>query len=84
MLINTNKAIIKYYVDEYSDIPAQFATYDATANIASKLTAEGLIYQEDFWIQEVYYRENGRQVVSFEFQDEQRAMLIKLKGIGIV
>lgn len=74
-------AIIKYYVDEYSDIPAQFATYDSTANITSKLTNEGLIYQVDFWIQEVYYRENGRQIVAFEFKDDKRAMLIKLKGI---
>jgi|TARA_B110000908_G_scaffold159868_1_gene202528 hypothetical protein len=84
MFINTNKAIIKYYVDEYTDIPAQVATFDSVANIASKITQEGFIYGLDFCIHEVYYRENGRQIVAFEFKDEQRAMLIKLKGIGIV
>ena len=75
-------AIIRYYVDEYYNIPARFATYDSIANIAVKLALEGFTYHVDFWLQEVYYRENGRQIVAFEFEDDKQAMLIKLKGIS--
>ena len=82
--MNTGKALIEYYVDEYSLIPDNFATFDAAARVASMLTEEGFKYQDDFWIQEINYKENGRQVVTFQFKDEQRAMLIKLKGLSII
>lgn len=74
-------AVIKFYTDEYSEHTDQFATYDAIANIASALSEEGFIYRTDYWIISSSYNSDGRQVLAFEFKDERRAMLLKLKGI---
>ena len=74
-------AIIKFYTDEYSKHTDQFATYDAIANLASALTEEGFTYRTDYWIISSSYNNDGRQVLAFEFKDERRAMLLKLRGI---
>jgi|11_taG_2_1085331.scaffolds.fasta_scaffold04612_3 hypothetical protein len=74
-------AFIEYIVSEYTTTTDQFATYDAIANIASQLTDQGFEYTVDFWLAEVYYKENGNQMLKFHFVDEKRAMLIKIKGI---
>lgn len=75
-------AVIKYYTDEYTNNTDMFATYDAIGNIASLLRAEGFVYGTDVRLAEVYYKEqNGRQIIAFEFVDERKAMLLKLKGI---
>lgn len=74
--------IIKYYTDEYTKHSESFATADAVANISSLLAKEGFEYNKDVSLAEVYYAEgSGRQIIAFEFQDERRAMLIKLQGI---
>jgi hypothetical protein len=76
-------AVIKFYTDEYTNNKDMFATYDAIGNIASLLRAEGFVYAEDVRLAEVYYKEqNGRQIIAFEFVDERKAMLLKLKGIN--
>jgi hypothetical protein len=76
-------AVIKFYTDEYTNNKDMFATYDAIGNIASLLRAEGFVYGEDVRLAEVYYKEqNGRQIIAFEFVDERKAMLLKLKGIN--
>ena len=76
-------AVIKFYTDEYTKNTDMFATYDAIGNIASLLRAEGFVYGEDVRLAEVYYKEqNGRQIIAFEFVDERKAMLLKLKGIN--
>ena len=74
-------AVLKFYVDEYTTASDQFATYDAIANVSSKLTNEGFSYPNEFWLAEVFYKEDGRQVIVFEFKDDRKAMLVKLKGI---
>ena len=74
-------AVIKFYTDEYSEHTDQFATYDAIANLASALTGEGFTYKTDYWIISSSYNNDGRQVLAFEFKDERRAMLLKLRGI---
>tara|TARA_B100000809_G_scaffold221524_1_gene229875 strand:- start:320 stop:556 length:237 start_codon:yes stop_codon:yes gene_type:complete len=74
-------AVLTFYVDEYTTSSDQFATYDAIANVSSKLTNEGFSYPNDFWLAEVFYKEDGRQVVVFEFKNDRKAMLVKLKGI---
>ena len=74
-------ATISYYVDEYTTSTDQFATYDAIAEVSSKLSDEGFIYRDDFWMAEVFYNESGRQIIVFEFIDDRKAMLVKLKGI---
>jgi len=75
-------AVIKFHTDEYTKNTDMFATYDAIGNISSLLRAEGFTYGVDVRLAEVYYKEqNGRQIIAFEFVDERRAMLLKLKGI---
>jgi hypothetical protein len=74
-------AVIKFYTDEYSEHTDQFATYDAIANLASALTEEGFTYRIDYWIISSSYNNDGRQIIAFEFKDERRAMLLKLRGI---
>ena len=75
-------AVIKFYTDEYTDNTDAFATYDSIANLSSLLTLEGFTYGVDVKLAEVFYKEtNGRQIIAFEFLDERRAMLLKLKGI---
>lgn len=74
-------ATISYYVDEYTTSSDQFATYDAIANVSAKLSDEGFTYRDDFWIAEVFYNKAGRQIIVFEFIDDRKAMLVKLKGI---
>jgi hypothetical protein len=74
-------AIIKFYTDEYSEHTDQFAPYDAIENLASALTEEGFTYRTDYWIISSSYNNDGRQVLAFEFKDERRAMLLKLRGI---
>jgi hypothetical protein len=74
-------AVLKFYVDEYTTSSDQFATYDAIANVSSKLTNEGFSYPNDFWLAEVFYKDDGRQVIVFEFKNDRKAMLVKLKGI---
>ena len=75
-------AVIKFYTDEHTKNTDMFATYDAIGNIASLLRAEGFIYGVDVRLAEVYYKEEGgRQIIAFEFVDERKAMLLKLKGI---
>ena len=71
------KAEIKYYTDDYSEHTEQFATMDAVANISSMLTEKGFIYgkNNDFWLQEVHYSKEGRQILTFRFTDPQRAMI---------
>ena len=74
-------AVIKFYTDEYTNNKDMFATYDAIANLASALTEEGFTYRTDYWIISSSYNNDGRQVLAFEFKDERRAMLLKLRGI---
>jgi len=74
-------AVLKFYVDEYTTSSDQFATYDAIANVSSKLTNEGFSYPNEFWLAEVFYKDDGRQVIVFEFKNDRKAMLVKLKGI---
>ena len=75
-------AVIRFFTDEYTNNTDAFATYDAIANIASLLGQEGLKYNVDYKLAEVFYKEtNGRQILAFEFVDAKRAMLLKLKGI---
>jgi hypothetical protein len=74
-------AVIKFYTDEYTEHNDQFATYDAIANIVSALTEEGFAYKINYWIVSSSYDSGGRQILAFEFKDERKAMLLKLKGI---
>tara|TARA_B110001454_G_scaffold88628_2_gene84795 strand:+ start:4078 stop:4308 length:231 start_codon:yes stop_codon:yes gene_type:complete len=74
-------AILKFHVDEYTTSSDIFSTFDAIANVSSKLANEEFTYRDDFWIAEVFYGEDGRQIIVFEFADDRKAMLVKLKGI---
>ena len=74
-------ATISYYTDEYTTASDIFSTFDAIANVSSKLTNEEFTYRDDFWIAEVFYSKDGRQIIVFEFVDDRKAMLVKLKGI---
>ena len=75
-------AVIKFYTDEYTNNKDMFATYDAIGNISTILRSENFVYGVDVKLAEVFYKEtNGRQIIAFEFIDERRAMLLKLKGI---
>ena len=51
------------------------------ARLSLLLREQGFIYGKDVNLAEVYYGEDGRQIISFESQDERKAMLLKLKGI---
>lgn len=77
------KAEIRYYTDDYSEHKEQFATMDAVANISSMLTKKGFIYGKynDFWLQEVHYSKEGRQILTFRFTDPQQAMIERLRGM---
>lgn len=77
------KAEIKYHTDEFTSQTEQFATMDAIANISSLLTNNGFIYgrQEDFWLEEIQYTKNGRQVLTFRFSNPQKAMIERLRGL---
>ena len=37
--------------------------------------------QEDFWLQEVHYSKEGRQILTFRFSDPQAAMIERLRGM---
>ena len=77
------KAEIKYYTDDFTTHKESFATMDAVANISSLLTDKGFRYgkQEDFWLQEVHYSKEGRQILTFRFSDPQAAMIERLRGM---
>jgi len=73
--------IIKYYTSDHSEHSEAFATADAVARLSSLLAEQGFIYGEDVSLAEIFYGDDGRQIIAFEFQDERKAMLLKLKGI---
>ena len=72
---------IRYYTSDHTEHSEAFATADAVARLSSLLREQGFIYGKDVNLAEVYYGDDGRQIISFEFQDERKAMLLKLKGI---
>ena len=50
-------------------------------SVEEQISEEGFIYRTDYWIISSSYNSDGRQILAFEFKDERRAMLLKLKGI---
>ena len=77
------KAEIKYFTDDFTTHKDQFSTMDAVANISCLLTNKGFMYgkQEDFWLQEVHYSKEGRQILTFRFSDPQAAMIERSRGM---
>jgi len=77
------KADIKYFTDDFTTHKEQFATMDAVANISSLLTNKGFTYgkDNDFWLQEVHYTKEGRQMLTFRFSNPKEAMIERLRGM---
>lgn len=73
---------VKYILAEFTPYTQEFAKIDAVANICTQIaTIHGFEYGKEFGVGELGIDANGMQIVKIDFQDEETAMLVRLRGL---
>lgn len=73
---------VKYILAEFTPYTQEFAKIDAVANICTQIaTIHDFEYGKEFGVGELGVDANGFQWVKIDFQDEETAMLVRLRGI---
>lgn len=82
-MINTRgKATLKYNIHEFTPYIQEFAKIDAVSNICTQIATEhNLVYGKDFAVGEMGIAEDGVQWVKIDFQKEEIAVLVRLRGL---
>lgn len=73
---------VKYILAEFTPYTEEFAKIDAVANICAQIaTTHNFEYGKEFGVGELGIDANGFQWVKIDFQNEETAMLVRLRGL---
>ena len=83
--MRNNLGYVKYILAEFTPYTEEFAKIDAVANICTQIaTVHGFEYGKECGVGELGIDGNGFQWVKIDFQDEETAMLVRLRGLRTV
>lgn len=78
-----NRYVLEFPIEEYSSVGelTEWHHLHAVANISSQLGMLGLAYGRDFMFDSSYINPDGTRLVTFDFKNEETAMMVKLTGV---